>query len=76
MDTDFTRIEPEHGRFRFYRLVLWPDLFGGVSVVREWGRLGQPGTLRVETYAGQAEAEKAFEPHRRRRLRRGYREAV
>jgi hypothetical protein len=36
------RIEPPCNMRRFYALSLQPDLFGTVSVVKEWGRIGQP----------------------------------
>jgi predicted DNA-binding WGR domain protein len=36
------RIEPQRNMRRFYALSLQPDLFGTVSVVKEWGRIGQP----------------------------------
>jgi predicted DNA-binding WGR domain protein len=35
---------------RFYALSLQPDLF--VSVVKEWGRIGQPGTVRHNKRVG------------------------
>lgn len=55
MQTHLIRIGPERHAFRFYRLALWPDLFGGVSVAREWGRLGSPGKLRMDPYDSQAD---------------------
>jgi len=70
---DLVRIEPEAGRFRFYRLALQPDLFGGIAVVREWGRLGQPGTVRVRTLATEDEATTTLAHALVHRHRRGYR---
>ena len=67
---DLVRIEPGAGRFRFYRLALQRDLFGGCSLVREWGRIGRTGTVRVRTLATEAEAAALFDralAHRRRR---------
>ena len=34
MDITLHRIDPARNAFRFYRLALWPDLFGGVSLAR------------------------------------------
>lgn len=34
---------------RAYWVALWPDLFGGVSLVRAWDRIGRPGRLRLDT---------------------------
>ena len=76
MDADFLRTEPERNSFRFYRLAIWPDLFGQVSLIREWGRLGQPGTLRVDSYARADEARAALDRLARSKRRRGYRQAA
>jgi predicted DNA-binding WGR domain protein len=38
---DLVKRDPEKRQARFYRLELWPDLFGGVSLAREYGRIGQ-----------------------------------
>jgi predicted DNA-binding WGR domain protein len=75
MEIDLIRIEPEHRRFRFYRLSVWPDLFGGFSLAREWGRLGSPGTLRLDRYGSAAEAGRALERLACAKERRGYRPA-
>jgi predicted DNA-binding WGR domain protein len=45
---------------RFYALSLQPDLFGTVSVVREWGRIGQPGTVRHVVCADETAARAAL----------------
>ena len=57
---------------RFYLLAVQPELFGRWSLVREWGRIGQPGQSRIISYATQGEAEAAFTRHRRSKERRGY----
>jgi len=42
-------IDPAANRFRWYSLELQPCLFGGIDLVRHWGRLGQTGgTRRVD----------------------------
>jgi len=65
-------IEPKRNRFRFYRLAVWPDLFGGFTVMREWGRLAQPGTMRLDSYATEAEAGRALDRLRDSKKQRGY----
>ena len=70
---DLVRIDPEAGRFLAYRLFLQPDLFGGCSLVREWGRIGRPGTVRVRTLATEDAAATALARALARRHRRGYR---
>jgi predicted DNA-binding WGR domain protein len=42
------------------------------SLVREWGRRGSPGTVRLSSYAMRNEAETAEQRTIKRRLRRGY----
>jgi predicted DNA-binding WGR domain protein len=41
------RIDAAQKMARFYRLDVQPDLFGGWSFIREWGRIGRPGTVRA-----------------------------
>ena len=57
---------------RFYRLAIWPDLFGGYALAREYGRIGQPGKLRLDPYAEEAQAVGALHALMRRKTRRGY----
>jgi predicted DNA-binding WGR domain protein len=66
------RIDPAHNMRRFYRLDMQPDLFGGWSLVREWGRIGRAGRVRLESCATLTEAQAALERQRRAKQRRGY----
>jgi hypothetical protein len=38
--------EPARNRQRFYAITVIRTLFDGWAVVREWGRIGQPGKVR------------------------------
>ena len=67
------RIEPPGNVWRFYTLTVWPDLFGGVTLVREWGRIGQDGTVRRRHFAVETSAEQELNRIARRKIRRGYR---
>lgn len=67
-----TRTDPPRRMHRFYVVEVTPTLFGEWQVMREWGRIGRPGTLRTWTFADQAEAEKAQQRSVSRKLRRGY----
>jgi hypothetical protein len=69
----FSRTAP--GLRCFYRLALQPTLFGGVDLVREWGRPGgAPATRRlVEHHAGQDDVIGPLVAAVRVRLRHGYR---
>jgi predicted DNA-binding WGR domain protein len=42
---ELVKLAPAQRQARFYRLEIWPDLFGGFSLAREYGRIGQPRTL-------------------------------
>lgn len=44
------RIRPERNEWRFYRLEIWPDLFGRVLLMRQWGRIGTEGRRRLDPY--------------------------
>lgn len=67
-----TRTDPARNMARFYALHLTPTLFGEWSLVREWGRIGQGGTVRQELFQGRAAAEQAFAQILERKQRRGY----
>lgn len=69
--------EAEQRRARRYAIYVQPALFGGVDVVRAWGRLDavhRPRRL-VTHHAGEADAEAAVAAVIARRLRRGYQSA-
>jgi hypothetical protein len=60
----------------FYRLTIQPTLFGGVDLVREWGRLAPtpaPSRRLVEAYPGPTEVLRPLAAAVRVRLRHGYR---
>jgi predicted DNA-binding WGR domain protein len=57
---------------RYYVLSIEPSLFGDATLVREWGRIGQPGQRRIELYESQSRAVEALETWLKRKRRRGY----
>jgi len=60
---------------RFYALSIQPTLFGGASVVRNWGRIGARGQCKVETFdiPHQADTElERIERIERMKRRKGY----
>jgi predicted DNA-binding WGR domain protein len=59
---------------RYYALSLQPGLFGTVRIVRERGRIGQPGTVRHEVYNDEATAHAALSPRLHNKIKRGYRQ--
>jgi len=66
------RIEPEENMRRFYRLDVQPDLFGGWSFIREWGRIGRPRQVRMTPFATVDDAHSALMRQRQVKERRGY----
>lgn len=67
------RIVAPDNVWRFYTPTLTPDLFGGVTLVREWGRIGQDGTVRRRHFTDEAAAERELDRIARRKIRRRYR---
>jgi predicted DNA-binding WGR domain protein len=68
----FERVDPAQQRFRFYELRWQPNLWGGVALVRVWGRLGTSGQTRVDHYPDRESARSASVRAFRQRPRRGY----
>ena len=66
------RREPARNIQRFYAITVTRTLFDGWALVREWGRIGQPGTVR-ETWFETESAAVAGAKVRQRKERRGYR---
>jgi predicted DNA-binding WGR domain protein len=67
------RVDPSLNMARFYRMQMQPTLFGGVTLIREWGRIGQAGTCRHDQYATAEAARSALDTLQRIKQRRGYR---
>ena len=44
------RVDPARNMARFYRMSSTPSLFGDICLVREWGRIGRPGRIRIDLY--------------------------
>jgi predicted DNA-binding WGR domain protein len=65
------RHEPAQNRARFYRMALAPTLFGEWALIREWGRLGSPGTVRELWFDSEARAVEQ-QKWLRQKQRRGY----
>lgn len=60
---------------RFYLLTVQPTLFGGVSVIRNWGRIGSSGQTMVQTFEAEDDAAATLLRVEREKRRKGYREA-
>jgi predicted DNA-binding WGR domain protein len=71
------RINPERRVWRvwrFYSLAIERDLFGTITLVRNWGRIGTNGREMVQEFASEIEAARALEALARAKRRRGYRD--
>ena len=66
------KINNEKNQQRFYSLHLAPMLFGGWSVVREWGRMGSGGTLRIDPFSTEQEARDELEKIKAAKQKKGY----
>ncbi len=71
-DIRIERVDREANMYRFYRLRLLPDLFGGVSLLREWGRIGTQGRHRIELFADAGQAADAMLSVYLSKQKRGY----
>lgn len=68
----FTRSDPSRNMARFYVVAVQPTLFGEWALVREWGRIGQPGRVVSTPYPTPTEAQAALEKLRLAKEKRGY----
>jgi predicted DNA-binding WGR domain protein len=66
------RIDPEANMARFYCIDVATTMFGDVSVLRTWGRIGTRGQTRIETCATVDDAERTAARTLRQKMRRGY----
>ena len=66
------RRDRERRMARFYAMHLAPTLFGGWDLVREWGRIGSPGTLRITPFETLEESERALRHIEKQKRKRGY----
>lgn len=66
------RIEPEKNMARFYALAVQPTLFGEVSLVRRWGRIGTHGQQKVHVFNEEKHAVGLFLQLLREKRKRGY----
>ncbi len=66
------RIRPDRREWRYYRMEVWPDLFGRAVLVRHWGRIGTRGRRRLDPYPDPGAAINALAAIVHVKRRRGY----
>jgi predicted DNA-binding WGR domain protein len=71
-EASLVRVRPELNEFRYYRLEVWPDLFGRALLARHWGRLGTQGRIRLDPHPDPGAAINALAQLARQKRRRGY----
>ena len=65
-------VDPERKMSRFYGIEVQPTLFGEVSVLRNWGRIGTKGRGMMVTYDDEDQATAALQKLNDQKRRRGY----
>ena len=65
-------VRPEQNEWRFYRMEVWPDLFGRALLLRQWGRIGTEGRRRLDPHSDPGAAINALARLAGRKRRRGY----
>lgn len=63
---------PAKNMRRFYLMTVQRDLFGGASLIREWGRVGSPGKVRIEHHPDEGHALNALAHLMVAKRKRGY----
>ena len=66
------RVRPERNEWRFYRLEVWPALFGHALLSRQWGRIGTEGRRRLDPHPDPGAATNALARIARAKRCRGY----
>jgi predicted DNA-binding WGR domain protein len=66
------RIRPALNEWRYYRMEVWPDLFGRALLMRQWGRIGTEGHRRLDPHPDPGAALNALARILRAKLGRGY----
>ncbi len=71
--THLCREDPSRNMRRFYLMMVQRDLFGGASLIREWGRIGGSGQVRIDHHPDEGRAVDALAELMAAKRRRGYR---
>jgi predicted DNA-binding WGR domain protein len=57
---------------RYYAMTISPGIFGDCSLVRQWGRIGQPGVVRKDWYPSPEAAVIAGSLIEASKIKKGY----
>jgi len=67
-----TRVDASANMARFYSMSLQVTLFAECSLVREWGRIGWGGQVKINSFSTEKEAKAELERLRLSKNKRGY----
>lgn len=67
------RIDPIQKMRRFYLMTVQRDLFGGATLIREWGRIGSAGKVLQTHHVDEGQAVDALATLAQQKFKRGYR---
>lgn len=67
------RIDPVKNMRRFYLMTVQRDLFGGATLLREWGRIGSAGKLHQSHHVDEGQAVDELATLAQQKFKRGYR---
>ena len=66
------RIDATKNMRRYYQMIVERDLFGGASLVREWGRIGSGGQICRSYHSDEGQAVNALAQIMTAKQKRGY----
>lgn len=66
------RVDAAKKMRRFYLMSVQRDLFGGAVLMREWGRIGSSGQVRMEHHSDEGQAVDALATLAQQKFKRGY----
>jgi predicted DNA-binding WGR domain protein len=66
------RHDTKNNMHRFYQMFVTPGLFDDWSLVKEWGRVGSPGTVRKDWFDSEEAAAIAGQKIRMSKIKKGY----
>ena len=70
--TALYRMDPSQNMSRYYTLCVQPNLFGGFSLILNWGRIGTGGQMRLELFDNEDNAQEVHDRLISSKLKRGY----
>ena len=72
LDTTLVRIDPAQNMARYYSMTIQQNLFGEASLMRNWGRIGSGGQMRIDLFHDEKEARAAHDLLLTTKMKRGY----